>query len=341
MGCGRVSASLHVPALARVRGASVVALADPDPTRLAALAPRCEGATAYTDYHELLEDERVALVAVCVPTAAHAEVAGAAFRAGKHVFIEKPLALTLEECDRLVLEAARAEAAGVRSVVGFNLRSHRLVRQARDVIRSGALGEIELVRTLWTADWSGAIRPVWHAVRAQGGGAILEIGAHQADLWRWLLDADVERVEAHSRATAFEDQTAVFQARMTNGVLVSAAVSQRTTSQNVVEVFGSRGSLRLSSYHADSFEIARIGARADGAWRRIEPLVRRAARLPAAFAAARRGGDFQMSYVHEWEHIVGALRSGAAMPATVVDGREAAAVVLAAIRSVEGGVRAG
>ena len=97
------------------------------------------------------------------------------------------LALELEDCDRLVDLANRAAASGQRSVVGFNLRSHRLVRQARSVIQSGALGDIELVRTLWTADWSGATRPTWHASRAQGGGALLEIGTHQADLWRWLL----------------------------------------------------------------------------------------------------------------------------------------------------------
>ena len=59
--------------------------------------------------------------------------------------------------------------------------------------------------------------------------------------------------------------------------------------------------------------------------------------MPAALAAARRGGDFRMSYVHEWEHIVMALRSGAAMPATVHDGRQSTAVVLAALRSAEQG----
>ena len=286
VGCGRVRPRCTSRAIARVRGARVVALADRDAARLAQLAPHCEGAATYADYRELLADERVTLVAVCVPTTLHAEVAAAAFRAGKHVFIEKPLALTLDDCDRLVGEAARAEALGVRSVVGFNLRSHRLVRQARDVIRSGVLGEIELLRTLWTADWSGAVRPVWHAVRAQGGGALLEIGAHQADLWRWLLDSEVESVHAVSRSTAFEDQTAAVQARMASGVLVSAAVSQRTTSQNVIEVFGSRGSLRLSVYHGDSFEVAAIGAKSVGAWRRIGPLVRRAAKTAGG---ARRG----------------------------------------------------
>lgn len=333
VGCGRAASALHLPALARVRGASVVALADIDPGRLAAAVSRAPGATGYADYRALVADPRVNLVAVCVPATAHQEIATAALRAGKHTFIEKPLALALDDCDRLATEAARAEASGARSAVGFNLRSHRLVRQAKDILASGRLGEIELLRSLWTADWSGAERPSWHATRAHGGGALLEIGTHLADLWRWLLDSEVETVQAASRSAAFDDQTATLQARMANGVLATAAVSQRTVSHNVLEMLGTRGSLRLSCYHADSLEVHTTGGATSGAWRRIRPLLERAARLPDALRAARGGGDFTMSYVHEWQRIAEALREGGPMPATVADGRQAAAVLAAAMQS--------
>jgi predicted dehydrogenase len=336
VGCGRAAASLHVPALARARGATIVALCDRDPDPLRDVASRCPGAATYLDYEELLADERVDLVAVCVPATLHAEVAAGALDAGKHLFIEKPLALTLSECDRLVDQVRHAELSGIRCVVGFNLRSHRLLRQAREVIRSGALGEIELLRTLWTADCDGA-RPAWHAWRAQGGGALLEIGTHLADLWRWLLESEVDSVYALSRSTDFDDQTATFQVRMTRGVLVSAAVSQRTVSHNTVEAFGNRGSLRLSCYHGDSLEVTSVGGPISGARRRIAPLLDRAARLPAALQAARGGGDFRMSYRYEWERIVAALRDGSPMPASVHDGRQAAAITLAALRSSEVG----
>jgi myo-inositol 2-dehydrogenase / D-chiro-inositol 1-dehydrogenase len=333
VGCGRAATSLHVPALRRVRGAAVVALSDCDEARLRHLASRCEGAAGFADYGELLADARVDLVAVCVPAAVHAPVALAALQAGKHVLIEKPLALTLEDCDRLVEQAARSESGGIRSAVGFNLRSHRLVGQAREAIRSGRLGEIEMVRTLWTADWSGGGRPPWHAVRSRGGGALLEIGTHQADLWRHLLGSEVETIQALSRSTVFDDQTAVFEARMANGVLVSAAVSQRSASHNMVEVYGERGSLRFSCYHADSMSLTGTGRRETGAWRRLGPVLGRAAALPGALKAARQGGDFQASYVRQWERILAALASGAPMPASVHDGRQAARVVDAGVRS--------
>src|SRR5690349_2371236 len=102
VGCGRAAGALHLPALAQVRGARVAALVDVEPGRLDALLARCPGAAGHADYRALLDDPGIDLVAVCVPAARHAEIAAAALRAGKHVFVEKPLALTLDDCDRLV-----------------------------------------------------------------------------------------------------------------------------------------------------------------------------------------------------------------------------------------------
>jgi myo-inositol 2-dehydrogenase / D-chiro-inositol 1-dehydrogenase len=337
VGCGRAAGSLHLPALAQVHGVRLAALADVDAGRLSALLAQCPGAAGHADYRALLDDPGIDLVAVCVPASLHAEIAIAALRAGKHLFVEKPLALTLEECNRLVAEATRAEAAGVRSTVGFNLRSHRLMRQAKAILAAGALGEIELVRTLWTANWTAVTRPSWHSVRDQGGGALIEIGTHLADLWRWLLDSEVETVEAMSRSSAFDDQTVTLQARMANGILVGAAVSQRSVAHNVLEVLGSGGSLRVSSYHADSLEVATTSRPESGLRRRLRPLLQRASRLPAALRAASGGGDFKHSYVHQWRRIVAALADGGAMPASTEDGRQAARIVAAARQSAEEG----
>jgi predicted dehydrogenase len=320
-----------------VQGATVVALSDTDPARLGTAASRCPGAAVYPDYRALLDDRRLDLVAVVVPVTRHAEIAEAALHAGKHLFVEKPLALELDVCDRLVALAKRAESSGQRSVVGFNLRSHRLVRHARAIVQSGALGDIELVRTLWTADWTGTAKPDWHGSRLHGGGALLEIGTHQADLWRWLLESEVETVRAETRSSAFDDQSATMQARMASGVLVAGAVSQRSVSHNLVEVYGSRGSLSLSCYHGDSLTVTLVGGSSTGAWRRLRPLLSRATQLPAAFRAARGGGDFRMSYVHEWKTIVEALTRGGPLPASIHDGRQAAAVLQAALRSTEEG----
>jgi predicted dehydrogenase len=336
VGCGRAGASLHLPALARVRGARVVALSDVDPARLAAAASACPGAAVHADYRAMLDD-RIDLVAVVVPVTRHAEIAEAALHAGKHLFVEKPLSLELDACDRLVALARRAESSGRRSAVGFNLRSHRLARQARAIIRSGALGEIELMRTLWTADWTGATRPDWHASRHEGGGALLEIGTHQADLWRWLLESEVESVRAETRAAEFDDQSATMQARMANGVLVAGAVSQRSASHNLVEVYGSRGSLSFSCYHGDSLTVTRVGGPSTGALRRIRPLLGRAAQLPGGGGGGRQGGGVRGGLGDHGEAIVAGKNGGGAPPASTPAGRPPAAVLHAALRSIEEG----
>ncbi len=102
-------------------------------------------------------------------------------------------------------------------------------------------------------------------------------------------------------------------------------------------MFGERGSLRLSCYHADSLDVWATGGPTKGAWRRIRPLIARAAKLPAAMNAARQGGDSLASYFHQWKCILEALRAGGPMPASVDDGRAAARIVLAALRSSQEG----
>src|SRR5271170_1124258 len=109
VGCGRVAADRHLPALSRVRGAEVVALADSDQARLKHLADQFRVTHRYPDVHTLLDTTMVDVIAVCVPVEFHAEVALAALDAGKHVFIEKPLAVSLEEADRI---QERGEKAG-------------------------------------------------------------------------------------------------------------------------------------------------------------------------------------------------------------------------------------
>jgi Oxidoreductase family, NAD-binding Rossmann fold len=92
IGCGWVTEARHLPALQRLRGAEIVALSDVDPGRLSKLADLFRIKRRYPLYEQLLADEAVAAVAVCVPAQFHVEVASAALDAGKHVFIEKPLA---------------------------------------------------------------------------------------------------------------------------------------------------------------------------------------------------------------------------------------------------------
>ena len=211
---------------------------DVDAARLERVASQFGVARRYAGYERMLAEVELDAVAVCVPPRLHSEVALAVLEAGKHLFVEKPLALTLRDCDRMIESAARPGAAA--AMVGFNMRWHRHVREAREILRRGGLGRIKLVRTALTSGVSfDADFPAWRALREEGGGAVFELGVHHFDLVRFLLGGEAEEVFADWR----EDETATVAARMSCGAQVLSAFCEGTDESHEIEIFGERGRL--------------------------------------------------------------------------------------------------
>src|SRR5436853_7340172 len=118
IGCGWVTSDRHLPALQQLPQARVVAVADINLDQLDRIAGRFHIERRYTDFRELLNDPTIEAVAVCTPPRFHVEPALATLEAGKHLFIEKPLALELDEIDRLLARARQSPKTVV--MVGFN-----------------------------------------------------------------------------------------------------------------------------------------------------------------------------------------------------------------------------
>src|SRR3989304_889775 len=123
IGWGGVAENIHLPALRHGADAHVVAAAETDPDRLNRVARRFHINDRYTHFLDLLANPAIEAVAICVPAQFHVDVALAALDAGKHLLIEKPLALSVEESDRLIERAARFPK--LKIMVGFNMRWHR------------------------------------------------------------------------------------------------------------------------------------------------------------------------------------------------------------------------
>lgn len=141
----------------------------------------------YTDWREMMQDDRIQLFDNGAPNYLHAEPCIAAAQAGKHVFCEKPLARTAAEAKRM-LEAV--ETAGVRHMVGFNYRFVPAIRQARDLIANGALGDIYHFRALYLQEWitDPNFPLIWRLDKdAAGSGSLGDLGAHIIDLARFLV----------------------------------------------------------------------------------------------------------------------------------------------------------
>jgi len=326
VGCGDVTQSRHLPALRRVSGVKVSALSDINPARLERVAGQFDAMQRYTDYRQLIEAVEVDAVAVCVPPQLHAEVTLAAIEAGKHVFIEKPLALSLEECD-LLRERAAAHVS-LKIMVGFNMRWHRLVRAARETIRRNELGEIKLVRSVFTS----GVRlrkdfAEWRTHQQSGGGALFELGVHHFDLLRFLFEREVEEVYASSLS---EDETAIVAARMNGGTQVVSAFSEGTGENHEIEIYGERGWLRLSCYRADGLERFGAAQYPGAVMARLRGLTRTLLEVPRIIRQSRRGGDYVASYEGEWRHFIGAITLDSPVASTLTDGRRALEIALAA-----------
>jgi phthalate 4,5-cis-dihydrodiol dehydrogenase len=181
-------------------------LADPRVRLVAACDPREEarsrfradfGGPTYDDLAALVADPQVEVVYIASPHQFHADHTAAAAAAGKHVLLEKPMALTLDECDRMIEACRRAK---VHLVVGHCHSFDAPYLQARELVRSGAYGRVRMIHALNYTDFLYRPRRPEELQTAQGGGVVFSQAAHQVDIVRLLAGSPVERVRAATGA---------------------------------------------------------------------------------------------------------------------------------------------
>ncbi|HEY5465984.1 MAG TPA: Gfo/Idh/MocA family oxidoreductase, partial [Clostridia bacterium] len=167
--------------------AVMVAFCDPVEERAQKAAAKygAEGATVYTDYHDLLADGTLDAVHVCTPNRTHSEIAIAALEAGKNVMCEKPMAKTAADARLMV---AAAERSGKKLCIGYQNRYRPDSLLLKKAVERGDLGEIYYAK-------AHAVRrravPTWGVflnAYEQGGGPLIDIGTHALDLTLWMMD---------------------------------------------------------------------------------------------------------------------------------------------------------
>jgi len=332
IGCGRVAEERHFPALQYLPDIQVVAVADIDTDRLDFIANRYGIEQQFSDYRALLDRANIDAVGILTPTQSHAEIGLAALGAAKHVMVEKPLALNLAECEQLI---ARGADSSCKMVVGLNLRWHRLLRRAREFIQNGKLGRIKAIRSVFTHYRSGENAPYWHRKRKLGGGIIFNEAVHHFDLWRYLLQIEVEQVFAYTRPSPYyEDETLVTNALLSNGVLATGVFTLKTSPTSEVEIYGENGRLYLSLYQFDGFEFFSHTIYPGNITDRLKKSLCALFKLPKAIPIMRRGGDFQETFYGLWQHFADCINRNIASECTLEDGKRALQVSLAALESV-------
>jgi myo-inositol 2-dehydrogenase/D-chiro-inositol 1-dehydrogenase len=180
-----------------IKGAFLAAVADVD---LKAAESVAGDAKIYSDYHEMIKDDKVDAIIVCTPPFLKMDITRAAADAGKDVFCEKPISVTLEDADK-IMEIVKG--GGIKFQVGYQRRFDNSYLKARSAMESGELGTLLLLKE-HNRDPPGPILG-WSTVPAKSGGIFLDTTSHDFDAVRWLSGSEVERVYAEGTALVYED----------------------------------------------------------------------------------------------------------------------------------------
>ena len=302
-GAGRAGHS-HARAIAQTDDARLVAVFDSDPDRAGSFA-ETHGCLAFTNSDDVLKRDDVSLVMVALPNFLHEQAAVDAASARKHVFLEKPMADTLEECDRIL---AAGSAAGIQLLVAHSQRYFSSTIRAREIISSGELGTPVFATDTWYKPFGVEMRLPWFLDRATGGGMWLMNGAHMIDRTCWALDTSVESVRgwigSPFHGLAADDANMVF-LTLRNGLhatIVHTGYKTRGVDRCEVEVSCTDGMLRFDSY-SNQLAVSRDGQYAGIEVPRVDPFAEELKNLIAAIQ-----GREQLRVPPEWgRHILEVL----------------------------------
>ena len=202
IGCGLRGRHFIRGPLSREPRIKVIAVQDIKPENVTeALKWAPKGVKKFSDYRDVLKLSDLDLAIIMTPDHTHEEMVVAAFKAGKHVFCEKPLALTPAGCKRCIQAGKKA---GKKLVIGFVLRYAAMYVKTKALLDSGAIGKVVGAWVLHSvASGSQWYFHDWHAVKANTNGLLLQKGSHDFDIINWMVGGKPVRVAAFARRQAF------------------------------------------------------------------------------------------------------------------------------------------
>lgn len=198
-----VIGKLHLDVIRELRDIEPIAVVDIREEEGKATASKY-GLKWYSDYMDMIENEKPDMVSVCLPHFLHSKVVCDAARAGVNVLVEKPMAISIKESDRMI---SRAKKSGVKLGVVFQNRERAIAKRLKKIVSDGTLGD--LMRALLefntfrsqayynSAGWRGR----WHT---EGGGILINQGIHHLDLFQWLIGKKPRRLFAVTNTIAHE-----------------------------------------------------------------------------------------------------------------------------------------
>lgn len=328
MGLGAIGPT-HVDCIRAARGARLVAVCDRVEEKALRYANE-NGCRAYTDYEQLLKDDEVDLVHICVPSGDHANLGVLAAQAGKHVLVEKPIDVTLEAADRLI------EACDRAGVVLSCISQHRFADDMialKAAMDAGELGKLTFggSYTKWyrTQEYydSGDWRGTW---ALDGGGALMNQSVHYVDMMQWVC-GEVEEVTAYCGTLAHErievEDVAAAIVKFKNGGL--GMLEGNTTAypgySQRLDVYGTQGSVIIENDVIQHWHI--MG----------QPDRQPASRAQEGSTGAGSSAIASSCHGRQIQNVIDAIREGRAPAITGRDARHPLAIILAVYESARTG----
>ena len=258
IGCGKIAQVRHIPEYDDNPNAKIVGLYDLNHERARELADTY-GARAYESVEALLADPEIAAVSICAANYAHAELTIQALEAGKHVLCEKPMAITLPDCEAM---CATAKRCGKKLMLGHNQRLAKAHVKAKELIDAGEIGRIITFRTAfghsgpetWSVDPG---KNVWFFDKARAAmGAMADLGIHKTDLIQFLTGKRIVSTTAKvttldKRDTAGNligvDDNAICIYTMSDGTIgtMTASWTYNGAEDNSTVLYGTEGIMRI------------------------------------------------------------------------------------------------
>jgi myo-inositol 2-dehydrogenase/D-chiro-inositol 1-dehydrogenase len=318
IGAGRIG-RVHAESITfRLPQARVVSITDVSREAAQAVADRCDIAKVAASSTELLADPAVEAVLICSSTDTHAELIVQAAEAGKHIFCEKPISLSLAEIDRAL---AAVTKAGVQLQIGFNRRFDANFARVRRAVESGEVGTPQLLHII-----SRDPEPPPISYVRVSGGMFMDMTIHDFDMARFLVGDEVEEIYTSAAVTvdpeigkAGDVDTALIVLRFRHGVIGTIDNCRKAAYgyDQRVEILGSGGKITTENCYPNQAKVS-TGASVYSD-------------LPLNFFMDR----YQESFSSELQSFVAAIHEGKPTTVTGADGRVPIVMALAAKKSLD------
>ena len=258
LGCGNVAEHKGGPPLYSVDDSELIAVMRRDHAKAEDFAERHGAKRVYTDVEKLLSDDEINAIYIATPPHLHCEQTIRAARAGKHILCEKPMAMSVSECQQMVDACSEA---GVTLMLAYYRNHYPNVDKMKALMDEDAIGDVVLARINCTAYYNPNRKDLknWRInPEISGGGVLMDIGSHRISLLQYLM-GDVTSVKGFAETVHLNgtvDDSAVFTLRFQSGAHAVANINWNVgIGVDDIEVYGTKGRLRCSPLNSENLTL--------------------------------------------------------------------------------------